>query len=89
MLGGRTFCGIVKDTLILRFGLDGADRALKRPHAAGGLHLAPMKGMVFVEPFGQADCRDPPRQSPEPGWRSVGRWVRKILAGMSRTGRPG
>ena len=31
-LGGRIFWGIVTDTLSLRFGLEGADRALKRPH---------------------------------------------------------
>jgi TfoX/Sxy family transcriptional regulator of competence genes len=32
MLGGHMFCGVVKDTLMVRLGPDGADRALDRPH---------------------------------------------------------
>jgi TfoX/Sxy family transcriptional regulator of competence genes len=32
MLGGHMLCGVVKDTLMVRLGPDGADRALDRPH---------------------------------------------------------
>jgi hypothetical protein len=32
MLGGHMFCGVVRDTLMVRLGLEGADRALNQPH---------------------------------------------------------
>jgi hypothetical protein len=32
MLGGHMFCGVVRDTLMVRLGPDAADRALNRPH---------------------------------------------------------
>jgi hypothetical protein len=53
MLGGHMFCGVIKDTLMVRLGLDGADRALDRPHVRPmDFTGRPVKGMVFVEPEG-------------------------------------
>ena len=53
MLGGHMFCGVVKDTLMVRLGPDGADRALDQPHVRPmDFTGRPMKGMVFVEPGG-------------------------------------
>ncbi|MDX6334585.1 MAG: hypothetical protein QOG05_1925 [Streptosporangiaceae bacterium] len=53
MLCGHMFCGVVKDTLMLRLGPDGAGRALDRPHVRPmDFTGRPMKGMVFVEPGG-------------------------------------
>ena len=50
MLGGHMFCGVVTDTLMVRLGPDGADRALDRPHVRPmDFTGRPMKGMVFVE----------------------------------------
>ncbi|MGH3297000.1 MAG: TfoX/Sxy family protein [Trebonia sp.] len=49
LLGGRTFCGIVKDALMARLGPEGADRALDQPHVRPmDFTGRPMKGMVFV-----------------------------------------
>ena len=57
MLGGHMFCGVVRDTLMIRLGPDGADRALKRPHVRPmDFTGRPMKGMVFVEPAGLRDA---------------------------------
>jgi TfoX/Sxy family transcriptional regulator of competence genes len=53
MLGGHMSCGVVKDTLMVRLGPDGADRALDRPHVRPmDFTGRPMKGMVFVGPAG-------------------------------------
>jgi TfoX/Sxy family transcriptional regulator of competence genes len=53
MLNGHMFCGVVKDTLMVRLGPDGADRALDRPHVRPmDFTGRPMKSMVFVEPGG-------------------------------------
>lgn len=60
MIGGLTFllngnmvCGVVKDTLMLRLGPDGADRALTQAHVrAMDFTGRTMKGMVFVDPPG-------------------------------------
>jgi hypothetical protein len=53
MLAGHMFCGIVKDTLMLRLGPDGAECALDQPHVRPmDFTGRPMKGMVFVEPGG-------------------------------------
>jgi hypothetical protein len=50
MLGGHMFCGVVQDSLMVRLGPDGADRALDRPHVRPmDFTGRPMKGMVFVE----------------------------------------
>jgi TfoX/Sxy family transcriptional regulator of competence genes len=50
MLSGHMFCGVVKDTLMVRLGQDGADRALGRPHVRPmDFTGRPMKGMIFVE----------------------------------------
>ena len=32
MLGGHMFCGVVRDSLMVRLGPEGADRALNQPH---------------------------------------------------------
>jgi hypothetical protein len=53
MLGGHMFCGIVKDTLMVRLGPDGAERPLDQPHVPPTDFTGrPMKGTVFVEPGG-------------------------------------
>jgi len=58
MLGGHMFCGVVKDTLMVRLGPEGADRALGRPHVRPmDFTGRPMKSMVFVEPRGLAGVR--------------------------------
>ena len=55
MLAGHMFCGVVKDTLMVRLGPDGADHALREPHVQPmDFTGRPMKGMVFVEPGGLA-----------------------------------
>jgi hypothetical protein len=47
LLGGHTFCGIVKDALMVRLGPEGADRALDQPHVRPmDFTGRPMKGMV-------------------------------------------
>jgi TfoX/Sxy family transcriptional regulator of competence genes len=53
MLGGHMFCGVVKDTLMVRLGARAPEEALSRPYVrpmdfTGGS----MKGMAFVEPGG-------------------------------------
>ena len=53
MLGGHMFCGVVRDTLMVRLGPEGADRALNQPHVRPmDFTGRPVKGMVFVEPGG-------------------------------------
>jgi TfoX/Sxy family transcriptional regulator of competence genes len=53
LLGGHMFCGVVKDTLMVRLGPDGAGRALDQPHVRPmDFTGRPMKGMVFVKPAG-------------------------------------
>ena len=53
MLAGHMFCGVVKDTLMVRLGPEGAGRALDQPHVrAMDFTGSPMKGMVFVDPAG-------------------------------------
>jgi len=50
MLGGHMFCGVVRDTLMVRLGPEGADRALNLPHVRPmDFTGRPVKGMVFVE----------------------------------------
>jgi TfoX/Sxy family transcriptional regulator of competence genes len=56
MLGGHMFCGVVKDSLMLRLGPEGADRALTEPHVRPmDFTGRPMKGMVFVDSDGLRD----------------------------------
>ena len=53
MLGGHMFCGVVKDTLMVRLGAGAAEEALGRPHVRPmDFTGRPMKGMDFVEPGG-------------------------------------
>ncbi len=53
LLGGHMFCGIVKDTLMVRLGPEGADRVLDQPHVRPmDFTGRPMRGMVFVDPEG-------------------------------------
>ena len=50
MLGGLMFCGVVKDTLLVRLGAEAAEVALGWPHVRPmDFTGRPMKGMVFVE----------------------------------------
>jgi TfoX/Sxy family transcriptional regulator of competence genes len=53
MLRGHMFCGVVKDTLMVRLGADAAEEALARPYVRPmDFTGRPMKNMVFVEPGG-------------------------------------
>jgi TfoX/Sxy family transcriptional regulator of competence genes len=53
MLGGRMFCGIVKDALMARLGPEAAGRALDQPHVRPmDFTGRPMKGMVCIDPSG-------------------------------------
>ncbi len=53
MLGGRMFCGIVKDALMARLGPEAVGRALGQPHVRPmDFTGRPMKGMVFIDPPG-------------------------------------
>jgi hypothetical protein len=53
MLRGHMFCGVVNDTLTVRLGPGGADRAVNRPHVRPmDFTGRPVTGMVFVEPGG-------------------------------------
>jgi TfoX/Sxy family transcriptional regulator of competence genes len=53
MLSGHMFCGVVKDSLMLRLGPEAAARALDQPHVRPmDFTGRPMKGMVFVDPAG-------------------------------------
>lgn len=50
LLNGHMVCGVVKDTLMLRLGPDGAERALTQPHVREmDFTGRPMKAMVFVD----------------------------------------
>jgi TfoX/Sxy family transcriptional regulator of competence genes len=53
MLGGHMFCGVVKDTLMIRLAPSAANRALGQPNVRPmDFTGRPMKGMVFVDPAG-------------------------------------
>ena len=53
LIGGRMFCGIVKDALLARLGPEAAGRALDLPHVRPmDFTGRPMKGMVFIDPAG-------------------------------------
>lgn len=56
---GNMFCGVYKDFLILRLGVDGADQALGMPFV-GPFDITgkPMKGWVMVEQKGFDDDGD-------------------------------
>ena len=56
MLGGHMFCGVVKDTLMVRLGPAAAEQALGQPHVRPmDFTGRPMKGMVFVDSDGLRD----------------------------------
>jgi TfoX N-terminal domain len=72
MLGGHMCCGVVKDSLMLRLGSQGADRALGHPHVRPmDFTGRPMTGMVFVDPGGLNGA-------------ALGRWV-AAAAAFTRT----
>jgi len=55
LLGGKMFCGIVKDDLMVRVGQEAYEESLGRPHVRPmDFSGRPMKGYVFVGPAG---CR--------------------------------
>jgi hypothetical protein len=57
MLGGHMVCGVVRDTLMLRLGPEGSERALARPHVRPmDFTGRPSRGAVFVEPEGLTDA---------------------------------
>ena len=50
---GHMFCGVVKDTPMVRLGPEDADRALDQPHVRPmDFTGRPMRSMVFVDPEG-------------------------------------
>lgn len=52
--GGRMFCGIAKDDLMVRVGPEGYEEALQKPHVRPmDFTGRPMKGYVFVAPAGR------------------------------------
>ena len=58
MLGGHMFCGIVKDDLMVRVGVERESEALSQPHARPmDFTGKPMKGYVYVGPQGVEDDR--------------------------------
>ena len=53
LIGGNMACGVHKDDLIVRIGLEGYDQALQQPHVKlFDITGRPMKGWVMVEPPG-------------------------------------
>ncbi len=53
LLGGKMFCGIVKDDLMVRVGPERYEEALGRPHVRPmDFTGRPMNGYVFVAPAG-------------------------------------
>jgi hypothetical protein len=51
MLGGKMFCGIIGDDLMVRVGPDGHDDALTQPHVRPmDFTGRPMRGYVYVAP---------------------------------------
>jgi len=59
LMHGNMCCGVVKDTLVVRLGNDGAAAALAEPHARPmDFTGKPMKSMVYVGPEGIADDDD-------------------------------
>ena len=55
LLGGKTFCGIVKHDLMVRVGPDRYEESLRLPHARPmDFTGRPLKGYVYVGPEG---CR--------------------------------
>lgn len=71
LLGGRMFCGIVKEELMVRVGPERYAEALGAPHARPmNFTGRPMTGMVFV---GAAGLRGP----------ALDRWVERGLDGLA------
>lgn len=53
LMRGNMVCGVYKDNLILRLGVEAADLALKQPHCYPfDITGRPMKGWVMVAPEG-------------------------------------
>jgi TfoX/Sxy family transcriptional regulator of competence genes len=69
MVGGNMCCGVAGEDLMLRLGAEGADAALKDPHARPmDFTGRPMSGYVFVAPGGTATPSD------------LRRWVDRAVA---------
>ena len=59
LMDGNMFCGVLKDTLILRLGGDAAEKALELPEVKPfDITGKPMKGWVMVEESGFEDEAD-------------------------------
>ena len=75
LLGGKMFCGIVKDELMVRVGPDRHEESIAKPHARTmDFTGRPMKGFVFV---GAAGCRTE---------KAVKPWVERGAAFVSTLG---
>jgi len=78
--GGKMFCGIVKDELMVRVGPERYDEALRRPYARPmDFTGRPMQGYVFVIPAG---CGTVEAVAP---WVA---WGADFVAGMGERARP-
>jgi TfoX/Sxy family transcriptional regulator of competence genes len=59
LVKGHMACGVLDDTLVLRLGSTGAQRALERPHTRPmDFTGRPLAGMVYVSPAGHRRDRD-------------------------------
>ncbi len=59
MIDGNMCCGVNKEDLMLRLGKDGANAALKLPHARDmDFTGKPLKGFVYVDADGYAEDED-------------------------------
>ena len=59
LINGNMFCGVHKDSLILRLGAENAERALSQPNVRPfDITGRPMKGWIMVESGGYASDED-------------------------------
>jgi TfoX/Sxy family transcriptional regulator of competence genes len=66
LLDGKMFCGVIKDNLMARVGLDDYEQAIREPHARPmDFTGRPLKGFVYVGPKGHAEDA------------SLERWIRR------------
>jgi hypothetical protein len=79
LLDGKTFCGIVKQDLMVRVGPDRYEESLRRPHARPmDFTGRPLKGYVYIGPEG---CRT---LSMVRGWTDKGAAFVATLAPLRR-----
>jgi TfoX/Sxy family transcriptional regulator of competence genes len=68
MLGGQLCCGVLKDRLVVRIGVDQLHQALSEPHTRPmDFTGRPSSGMVYVDATGLGSDRE------------LGRWVQRAV----------